>query len=246
MRTLFTAALVVILASIARGQDAARAIIEKAVEAHGGAALDKYPAGRAKAKGTIVLKGAEYPFSLERVFQTPDKLRITSEVVIMNIHRPVTCIVKGSAVTAIAGGLAQDLPPSQVSELKAALYMQNIERLTPLLKDKRFRLAALEPKTIEGQPADGVLVSSDGHNDVRFYFDAKTNLLVAVERPGFDDQGKAAEHIEIYSDFREVNGLKYPTKTLVKQNGRKYMTSETTEFKPLEKVDAKEFQVNPS
>jgi hypothetical protein len=80
---------------------------------------------------------------------------------------------------------------------------------------------------------------------VRLYFDRKTNLLVAVERPGFDALGKPVEHLESYSGYREANGLKYPTKTLVKQNGKRYLESETFEFKPLDKVDAKEFQLTP-
>jgi hypothetical protein len=245
MRTLLTAALAVVLTTAARAQDA-RALIEKAVEAHGGGTLDKYPAGRAKAKGTIVLKGTDYPFTLERVFQTPDKLKITSEVVIQGVHRPVTCIVKGNSVSAVAGGLAQELPQSQVNELKTALYVQNLIRLTPLINDKRFRLAPAGSKTIDGQSLNGVIVTADGQKEVRLYFDPRTHLLTAVERPGYDDQGKPADHVETYSSYREANGLKYPTKTTIKQNGKRYVESETVEFKPLERVDTREFQVNPS
>jgi hypothetical protein len=246
MRILITFTLAALFVPAARGQDA-RAIIEKAIEAHGGAAvLDKYPAGRAKAKGTIVLKGTEYPFALERVFQMPNRLKITSEVVIMNIRRPLTYAVNGNSVMAVAGGLAQELPKSEVEELKTAVYVQNLLRLTPLLKDKKYALATAGEKDIDGHPAVGVTVSSEGRKDLRLYFDRQTNLLVSVERPGFDAAGKPVEHTEIYSEYREANGLKYPTKTLVKQNGKRYVESETTEFKPLEKVDSREFQIVPS
>jgi hypothetical protein len=246
MRTLLALALTVSLIPAARGQDAARALIEKAIHAHGGPALDKYPAGRAKAKGTIVLKGAEYAFTMERVFQMPGKLRITSEVVIAGVGRPVTCAVYGNTVSASAGGLPQELPRSQVDELRTAVHVQTIARLTPLLKDKKYKLAPAEDKTFEGKPADGVIVSAEGIKDVRLYFDRQTNLLLAIERMGFDDQGKPAEHLDLFSDYHEANGLKYPTKTLVKQNGKRYLESETIEFKPLEKVDSREFQINPS
>jgi hypothetical protein len=268
MRTLIVLTLTALLAPTARGQnpgravtekgidetkaridrleetDASRALIEKAVQAHGGAsALDKYPAGRAKAKGTITLRGTEYPFNLERVFQSPNKLKITSDVVIMNIHRPVTCAVNGNAVTALAGGLAQELPRSQVEELRTAVYVQNICRLTPLLKDKKFTLAAAGEKEFDGKPTVGVIVNSEGHKGVRLYFDKQTNLLTALERPGFDDRGKAVDHVEVYGGYREANGLKYPTKTTVRQNGKKYLESETTEFQPLPKIDSREFQI---
>jgi hypothetical protein len=141
MRTLFTIVFAALVLPAARGQDAARAIVEKAIQAHGGAALDKYPAGRAKVKGTIVLRGSEFPFTMERVFQMPGKFRVTFEVVSQNVQRNVTEIVNGNAVAAYAGGLAQELPQSQVQELRTAVYIQNLTRLTPLLNDKKLKLA---------------------------------------------------------------------------------------------------------
>ena len=243
MRTLFTVIFAAVAIPVAHGQDAARAVVEKAIEAHGGAALDKYPAGRSKVKGTIVLRGSDFPFTMDRVFQMPGKLKATSEVVSQNVQRTVTYIANGNAVAAFAGGFAQELPQSQVQELRTAVYVQNLTRLKPLLDDKKFKLATAGPKPIAGQSAVGVTVSSEGHKDVRLYFDPQTNLLVGVERSGYDDQGKPVEHLEIYGGYREANGLKYSTKTLIKQNGKRYLESETLEFKPLEKVDSKEFQM---
>ena len=245
MRALLTAVLTVCLASAARGEDAVQALIEKASQAHGGPALDKYPAGRAKAKGTIVLKGNEYPFTVERVYHVPGKFRITSEVVIMGVGRPVTCAVFGNTISANAGGLPQELPKSQIDELRTAVHVQAIARLTPLLKDKKYKLSSAQDKSFEGKPTFGVTVSAEGYKDVRLYFDRQTNMLVAIERMGFDELGKPTEHLDLFSDYREINGLKYPTRTLVKQNGKRYLDSETTEFKPLEKVDSREFQINP-
>ena len=244
MRTLIAVAIAVILAPAAHGQDAARALVEKAIQAHGGAALDKFPAGRAKVKGTILIRGSEFPFTMERVFLMPGKLRATSEIVSQNVQRTVTYISNGNSIAAFAGGLAQELPATQIQEMKTAVYVQNLMRLTPLLNDKKIKIANSGEKSIEGQPALGVIVSTEGHKDVRLYFDKITTLLVAIERPGYDDQGKVVEHLEVYGRYREANGLMYSTKTLIKQNGKRYMESETLEFKPLEKVDSKEFQVN--
>jgi hypothetical protein len=234
------------VAAPVHGQDAARAVIEKAVQAHGGAAvLDKYPAGRAKSKGTVVIQMTQFPFTSELTYQMPGKVRSTFEVTTMNVRRSVTYVASGEKVSAFAGGLAQEMPAPQIEELRTAVYVQNLTRLTPLLSDKKLRLAATPEKTVDGQQVDGVIVSSSGRKDVRLYFDRKTHLLAAVERPGFDAVGKPVEHQEIYSGYQEANGLKYPTKTVVKQNGNPYLQSETIEFKPLEKIDAKEFQPTP-
>ncbi len=246
MRTLITLSLALSFIPAVRGQDAARALIEKAIQAHGGAALDKYPAGVAKGKGTIVLKGTDYPLTFERVFQTPGKLRLTYEVSIMGVARPVTYAINGNTVSAVAGGLPQELPKSQVEELRFGSYIQAMSRLSPLLKDKKYKLAPAGEKTIEGKAAEGVTVSSEGHKDVKLYFDRQTNLLIAIERPGFDDQGKPSERLDYFSDYREANGLKFPVRTIIKQNGKRYLDIETTDFKPLEKVDSREFQIVPS
>jgi hypothetical protein len=238
--------LAAVVTTTARADDAARDLVEKAIEANGGAAtIDKYPAGRAKAKGTVVLQGSEYPFVLERAWQMPGKLRISYEVVIQNVQRPVTYIVNGNSVAEIAGGLAQEMPKSQVAELRTAAYVLNLLRLTPLLKDKKLQLAAAGEKVIERRPTVGLTVTADGHKDVRLYFDKETHLLAAVERPGFDDRGRGVEHVEVYDKYREAAGLKYPSKTLIKQNGKRYVESETTEFIPLPKIDPREFPIGP-
>lgn len=247
MRMHFTAAIVVFSATIAQAQSEPRAIVEKAIEAHGGAAvLDKFVAGRAKSKGTIVLQNMDFPFTSSRVYQTPGRMRTTFELVAANLGRPVTCIINGDRVASFAGGMAQEMPRSQVDELKTAVYVQNLVRLTPLLKDAKYRLAAAGEKSIDGQSAVGIAVTSDGHKEVRLFFDKQTGLLIALERLGHNAQGRAVDQSEFYSGYREASGLKYPTKTLVKQGGKKYLESEITEFKPLEKVDLKEFSVNPS
>jgi hypothetical protein len=246
MRTLMTLGLAFVLTAAARGDDAVRDLVEQAISAHGGAGIiDKYPAGRAKVKGMVVLQGAEYPFLLERVFQTPGKLRITSEVEIQRIKRPVTYIVNGTAVGENAGGLPQEMPKSQAAELRTAAYVLNLIRLTPLLKDKKLTMTSAGEKEIDKRSVIGVSVSSDGHKEIRLYFDKETHLLAALERSGFDDRGRTVEHVEIYSNYREAAGLKYPTKTLIKQGGKRYVESETTEFTPLAKVDPREFQIGP-
>jgi hypothetical protein len=233
---------VFLIAPTARAQDDARAVIEKAVQAHGGGAvLDKYLAGRVQTKGVIVLSGTEFPFTNQLVYQLPDRVRTTVEVTAQGVHRSVTQVLTGGKVLMFVGGLAQQVPNTQVEEMKTALYVQNLARLTPLLKEDRYKLKALGEKAVEGKPAAGVRVSSEGQRDVSLYFDKDSGLLVMVERPGFDALGKPTQQQEYYSNYREASGLKYPTKTLVRQNGKKYIESDVTEYKPLERVDSREF-----
>src|SRR4051812_30275212 len=113
MRIPVALALSVALTSSAAAQDDPKAVIEKAIQAHGGAALDKYPAGRSKAKGTVVIQSTDFPFTSETVYQIPGKAKSTFEVTTANVRRSVTYVASGGRVAAYAGGLAQEMPPSQ-------------------------------------------------------------------------------------------------------------------------------------
>ena len=52
-----------------------------------------------------------------------------------------------------------------------------------------------------------------------------------------------ADTAKIFSDYREVEGMKYPAHTVVMQNGERYIVSEVVSFKPLPKVDSREFTI---
>jgi hypothetical protein len=45
-----------------------------------------------------------------------------------------------------------------------------------------------------------------------------------------------------YSNYKEMDGIKKATKTIIKHDGEKLMELETTDFKVLDKVDTKIFE----
>jgi hypothetical protein len=99
-------------------------------------------------------------------------------------------------------------------------------------------LTALGESTVEGQPALGIKVVSKGHGDVSLYFDKKTALLVKAVYQSFDALAKKDVAREnIYQDYTEQDGIKYAKKSLVFQEGKKFMQLEVTEYKALEKLD---------
>jgi hypothetical protein len=54
--------------------------------------------------------------------------------------------------------------------------------------------------------------------------------------------GKEVAEEVLYDDYKEKDGVKYPGKVLVNRDGKKYVESETTEYKPAEKIDDKTFE----
>src|SRR5262245_13302489 len=160
-----------VCANSARAQDDAKAIIERAIAAHGGAdKLDKFLAGRAQSKGSIAAQGGQVPFVSVVVYQLPDKVKNTTEFTLQGGARPITQIMNGDKIGVVINGLAQQVLPAQADEMRQAAHGRNLRRLTPLLKGDKYKLETVTEKQIAGKTAVGVKVTADGARDVRLYF----------------------------------------------------------------------------
>jgi hypothetical protein len=245
LRVLLCVALLGLLTTPASAQDDAKALIERAIAAHGGAdKLNKFVAGRVQSKGSIAAQAGQVPFTSVVVYQLPDKVKNTIEFTAPGGgSRPVTQIMNGDKVGVVINGLPQEVLPAQVDEMKQGVYASNLRHLTPLLKGDKYKLAAAGEKQIAGKTAVGVKVTAPGAREVRLFFDKATDLLLAQERPSFDAAGKPVEQQEIFSDYREAEGMKYPGSTVIMQNGQRYIVSEVVSFKPLQKVESREFTI---
>src|SRR5437660_67807 len=100
-RLLIPCALVLALAALAalgRSDDAAdaKAVVEKAVKARGGAGnLAKYKADVLKIKGAVHVSGLDIDFTGEISFQQPDKSRAVIEGTVMGTNFKSTRVVNG-------------------------------------------------------------------------------------------------------------------------------------------------------
>src|SRR5207248_2712870 len=89
----------VLLAPSARAQDDAKAIIEKAIKAHGGADnLNKYKAAKGKIKGVIVIMGQELEISGEMWVQFPAKGKAALQLNLNGMKIPITQLINGDKV----------------------------------------------------------------------------------------------------------------------------------------------------
>lgn len=246
MRTyMLPAALVgaaLLLAPYCHAQDDAKALIEKAIKAHGGAdKLAKLKAVRASAKGTVDLMGQSAGYKETNTVQLPNHFR--SEVTLDFMGQSIEIVVVFDGKTCWAKspqGVMED-PPLAADELKNALYASRVGMLTPLLEDKSFTLSLLGETKVKDKAAVGVKVSSKGQKDIDLYFDKASGLIVKIVRPVLDMTGGEVMEQRYLSDYKDFDGLKRPTKVLVERGGKKYLEAETAEFKFLDKIDANEF-----
>jgi hypothetical protein len=224
-------------------QDDPKEIIKKAIAAHGGAdKIDKFKGSKTTAKGMLSILGMDIEFTSDTLYQDPDKLKQTIKFEINGMAMSVEQKVVGDKVSMSLNGMTQELPDTMKGEVKNAVTTQQILNLTPLLRDKAYELKALGESKIDGKDLVGVSISNKDIKDFKVYFDKASSLITRIERTGTDPMGAGEVKYEItVSDYKDVQGLKRPTKTVVTMDGKKYMETTTKEQKLLEKVDDKEF-----
>ena len=222
-RLLIPCALVLALAALGRADDDAdaKAVVEKAVKARGGADnLAKYKADVLKIKGAVHVSGLDIDFTGEISFQQPDKSRAVIEGTVMGTNFKSTRVVNGDK------GWIDDL-------LGATQSMRDMS------KELNVPLIDLNQSKVGDKEAVGILVKRKGYRDVSLFFDKKTHLLLKSETRVKDPQGGDTEFTQeaFYDDYKKVGDLQVAHKLTIKRDGKAFLESETTEFKPEEKLD---------
>jgi hypothetical protein len=223
----------------ARADDsaAARALVDKAIQAQGGEAkLAKWAAVTAKLKGTFHGMGEAVAFTGESVTQGPDRQKVVFEAEISGEKYRVVHVLNGDKGWVKFNDDTAEMDNEALAEAKEEAYSEWIATLVPL-KGKAFHLAPLGEVAIDKRPAPGVRVSSKDHRDTNLYFDKETGLLVKTETRVTDDDGQEVTEETFLSDYQEVQGTKQAMKFTIKRDGKLYLEGAVTEYQLAEKLD---------
>lgn len=228
-------------------QDDAKGVIEKAIEAHGGAeALEKYPAGKVEGSGTIALLGSELDMTLESMYQLPSKMKNIIEVNFMGQTLRTVQIVNGDRAEMTVNGMEIPLDEPMLDELKQGVQLEEIYRLSPLLDaEQEYELSLLEKSpAIGGKETVGIQVTAgELKSPIELYFDKTSHLLLGVKRRGLGPDGAEADVLAELGNYEELNGVKRPMKMIVKTDDKAFLTIEVDKYTDLEEIPAKEFAI---
>jgi hypothetical protein len=224
-----------------RAQDEMKAVLEKAVKAHGGKEnLAKVHAIKSASNGTIDLFGG-LEFSQESITDLPKQFKETVFVETNGTRRrTVTVLIDGKGWTT-ASGSAMDIEPAVLEEIKQAIHLMELGTLR-FVDHKDFVLSPLGNSTVAEKPVFGIKVERKGFRDAKLYFSRETGLLVKIDRQAYDTvtMRDVVEERHIL-DYQDVAGVKVARKIEVKRDGKRFMTAEITDVKFLDNVDPAEF-----
>jgi hypothetical protein len=229
--------------SPARAQDAARAIIDKAIRAQGGEKkLLQERAWRSMSKGRLEVPDKGWvDFTEEMTVASPGRFRETMHHALGGRKVTLTTVFDGTRVWVRADRETEEVPDKTAAEYNEAAYLMELGRLVSLRGD-RYTLERLGETKVSGKPAVGVKVSSKGHRDIRLYFAKDTGLLVKVARRIVNPKTSKEETEErVISEYQEMDGHKVAKKASVFHDGKKILDVEVIDVKFVDRIDDKEF-----
>jgi hypothetical protein len=226
----------------ARAQEDAKAILDKAVNAHGGAdKLGKVKLLQSKAKGKIEAFGG-LEFTQESMVQHPDKLK---EVIHLNVNGQqvdVTTIYNGKEGWIIQNGQSMPLEGALLDAVKDAVDTLALARLA-FFGGKDYEVSPLGESKANDRAVLGVKVARKGHKDVNMYFDKGTGLLAKLEHQVKDPMsGQEMPEERFILEYQDVDGMKVGKKVTINRDGKKYMDAEVTEVKFSDKTNDAAFE----
>ncbi|MBN9120015.1 MAG: hypothetical protein J0I06_12770 [Planctomycetes bacterium] len=234
------------LAPAGRADDAAdaKAIIEKAIKARGGAAGSGHAAVTWKEKGKLSGGGFPLPYTADWAFEAPDKYRFVFVGTFGDAKIGLTVVVDGEKAWEVEGGKVRAVAGPKLEYVRGETYQFWVTSLTPLATDPGFRLATAPGKDVDKKPTTAVKVTRDQRPAVTLYFDKGTGLLVKREVVVRDETQKWKEVLDeaYFSDYKESGGVKHFTALKIVRDGKPLIEATLSDVKPAEKLDAKLFE----
>lgn len=203
-----------------------KALLARARQAHGGSKLDAVKDYTTKADVAIVTPQGELTLKADATVSLTGKS-------VVKMGTPMGEMLQGfdgERAWAKTPQGVQDANASQVGEAKKAAMRETIALLRNS-DSPALTVQSLGVSKVGDTEAEGVAISNPSAQfEVKVFVDPKTGLLAGK---GFRGalMGAPADMIEVYSDYRDVDGIKVAFRTTVMRDGRKAIDTKLEDFK---------------
>jgi hypothetical protein len=221
-------------------EDPARAVLDRAVKALGGAdKLGQLQGVSFRSQGIFQAGDQKVEMSGDVNAQALHRFRWQISVTFMGRTESGVLVLDGDKGWIQGGGQqARDLPPEALALLQTDLRVVRLaQRLVPL-SEKGFSLAPLGELKIEQRDAVGIKVTHAGQPDLDLFFDKESGLPLRAEvRVKEDKDGQEVLHAFTFGDYKEVNGVKQFTRLSLQRDGKPAMELELSNFDLRDRLD---------
>lgn len=197
----------------ARGME----LIKVTVAAVGGIeALDAVKDSVAQGSMALVMPQGEFQAEVKSEIVYPDKIKLTMTLPFGQMIQAFD----GSKAWMQQGPQTMELPPAMNNELLRSILLHSGIGVLREAMAGRAELQAMEPADVSGKKMD-VLSWKQGENTIKLFLDPDTRLIAKASFRSVSPQG-AADVDSLWLDYREISGLKIPTKVITYRNGQKF------------------------
>ncbi len=216
----------------------ARKILAASVEAHGG--LEKLNAVKNVVADSQTIRYTpmgqmDLKVVLYQVY--PDKMR-------QNIVTPqgeISIVFDGEAAFAMSPTGTQPLPPEMVTSLKNAIFRDTVPLLVHLTEnDVPIQYAGTGE--VDGKPTSVLLVKQPSGEMVKVFISEDTHYVVKLAFRE-TEQGVTMDIETMFSDFRDVEGVKFAFHVVQNVNGELYTDNRFNSVKLNAELDDSLFEV---
>jgi hypothetical protein len=191
---------------------AGKKLLARVRQAHGGDKIAAIKDYRGKADMTMVTPQGEFSLKTEQTVSTSGK---TVQKMITPMGE-MTQGFDGKTVWMKSPQGVQEMPQAAAAA-KAELFHETVG----LLSATDLNAQDLGAVQFNGKPAEGLLISDpSGKNQVKLLVDPQTGLLLGKTYSGRTMTGPG-EIEEVYLDYTEAGGVKFPSHIILNQNGKK-------------------------
>ena len=207
--------------SLARGRE----VLQRAQQAAGGA--EKLAAVKDVTK-TVKMEGMQGGMSADQ----------TTQIILPGVLRQENVLPFGKITVFVDGSTGwmespqgrMPLPPPQLKQTRSALFRMR-EAILLSDRDPARTTNFVEEAGMDGKKAEVIEISTQDGQSVRLWIDASSGAVLKTAYKGEAIGGPGANVEELYSDYREVEGLQVPFKVTILQDGSKYLDAQVVEVK---------------
>jgi hypothetical protein len=216
------------------GDDEARALVLKAIKAHGGEDnLAKIKAMTIKGTGKVTVGGDTFDFTADWQLQWPAQQKFVVEVTVNGMNFQIMQVLNGDkGWQKLTGAETTPFTKDELAENQHKVYTSYLQTLVPLVKDKAIKISLLGEVKVNDKATVGVCVTSKGQRDVNLYFDKTTHLLLKAESR-ISDQGNEVNEETLFSDYKAVDGVQQAHKLIVMRDGKRFVEADLSEVRGL-------------
>jgi hypothetical protein len=216
-------------------------LLNKAIAACGGAtAFKAIKTMQWKGNMTMTTPQGDMAASVQVLMAMPDRVRVNMTLPMGEMSQ----IINGEQAWMVSPRGTMPAPGQMKDEMKANLW-RDTAFLFANADREGLTVQHLGTENVAGQKYEALLITPQGVKSYKLYLDAATMMPAKISYQRMGMMGAPTDSEELFSDFREVAGAKFPFKTVTNQSGKKAQEATATEIVINSAVDESQFVVKP-